>query len=321
MEGLTFTILFSAVVFSAAPVVLAVIGETLSEKSGVINLSLDGSILLSAMGAFAISFQTGSLLAGFAAGAVIGAVVAGTVAFFSLYLRVSQIAVGFVLALMTRDMAYFIGSPYAGLDAPRVPHLTIPVLSGLPVIGPVLFDQNLLVYATFILIALAWWFVNKTPLGLSLRAVGERPEAAFAKGINPLVFRFGCSVGGGLLVGAAGGAYSLCVKAAWGHPQGAEGVGWIVLALVIFGRWGMVRAALGAYFFAFLQVAGVYMQQLVPTIPGQVFQIAPFPLMILTLLFLKISAGKSTHLLPGTGIHSIRIEGMPAALGKDWPAE
>ncbi len=318
MDGLTVTILLSAVIFSAAPVVLAVIGETLSERSGVINLSLDGAILLSAMGAFATAVQTGSLLAGFVVGAMIGAMIAGLVAIFALYLRASQIAAGFVLALMTRDIAYFLGAPYSGINGPRLPHLAIPCLSDLPLAGVVLFDHNLLVYSNFVLILIAWWLVNRTPFGLNLGAVGERPEAAFAKGINPKAVRLGCAVGGGLLVGLSGGAYSLCVKAGWGHPQGAEGVGWIVLALVIFGRWGVVRAAMGAYFFAFLQVAGVYLQQLAPSIPGQVFQVAPFPLMILTLLFLNLYAGKRAGTTSVAGMRRLNAEGMPAALGEAW---
>jgi simple sugar transport system permease protein len=319
MDGLTITILLSAVVFTATPVVLAVIGETVSEKSGVINLSLDGSILLSAMGAFAITVQTGSLTAGFMAGAFIGAVIAGLVAIFALYLRVSQIAVGFVLALMTRDIAYFLGSPFSGQNGPRLPHQPIPWLSELPVIGPVLFDQNFLVYLNFILIPLVWWIISKTPPGLNLRAVGERPEAAFARGINPVTTRLGCAIIGGLLTGLAGGAFSLCVKAGWGHPQGAEGVGWIVLALVIFGRWGVIRAALGAYFFALLQVGGIYLQQLMPSIPGQVFQVAPFPLMILTLLLINLSAGKTGGAPFRNDMSAKHLEGMPASLGKPWP--
>ena len=319
MDGLTITIVLSAMVFTATPVVLAVIGETLSEKSGVINLSLDGSILLSAMGAFAIAVQTDSLMAGFIAGAFIGAVVAGVVAIFALYLRVSQVAVGFVLALMTRDIAYFLGSPFSGQNGPRLPHLPIPWFSDLPVIGTVLFDHNLLVYVNFLLIPAVWWVVNRTPLGLNVRAVGERPEAAFARGINPFSTRLGCAVTGGLLTGLAGGAFSLCVKAGWGHPQGAEGVGWIVLALVIFGRWRIVRAALGAYFFALLQVGGIYLQQLMPSIPGQVFQVAPFPLMILTLLVINLSAGKISGTPFLEEVSGGQVDGMPSALGKPWP--
>ncbi len=307
MDDLTISILLSTVVFTATPVVLAVIGETLSEKSGVINLSLDGAILLSAMGAFAVAVNTESLLAGFIIGAIIGAIISGIVAVFSLYLRVSQIAAGFVLALMTRDIAYFLGSSFSGLGGPRVPHQPIPWLSEIPLIGHILFDHNMLVYLIFLLIPVAWWLINKTPLGLNIRASGERPEAAFARGVNPAATRLICAICGGLLTGLAGGAYSLSIKAGWGHPQGAEGVGWIVLALVIFGRWGIVRATLGAYFFAFLQVGGIYLQQLLPSIPGQVFQAAPFPLMILTLLILNLSAGRDHN-----------IEGMPAALGQPW---
>lgn len=315
MDGLTIPILLSAVVFTATPVVLAVIGETLSEKSGVINLSLDGSILLSAMAAFAVAVKTGSLAAGFFAGAVTGAAVAGLIAVFALYLRVSQIAVGFVLALMTRDMAYFLGASFSGLNGPRVPYQPIPWLSDIPLVGAVFFSHNLLVYSSYVLIVISWWLINRTPLGLNLRAAGERPEVAFARGINPNMMRLGCASGGGLLAGLAGAAYSLSVKAGWGHPQGAEGVGWIVLALVIFGRWGIIRATLGACFFALLQVSGFYLQQLVPAIPGQVFQVAPFPLMILTLLVLNLSTEKTARSffpLASGG----NTDGMPAGLGK-----
>jgi simple sugar transport system permease protein len=161
--------------------------------------------------------------------------------------------------------------------------------------------------------------INKTPAGLNLRAVGERPEAAFAKGINPFSVRLGCAIGGGLLAGLAGADYSLSVKAGWGNPQGAEGVGWIVLALVIFGRWGIIRAALGAYFFPSLQTGGVYLQQLIPSIPGQVFQVAPFPLMILTLLLLNLSPKKTAGAPSVPGRRSAGAEGLPAALGKPWP--
>jgi simple sugar transport system permease protein len=320
MDGLTITILLTAVVASAAPIVLAVVGETLAERSGIINLSLDGAILLSAMGAFAVAVRTGSLTAGFVAGGLIGGAVAGVVAVFSLYLRVSQIAVGFVLALMTRDLAYFLGAPYAGISGPQVPPLTIPLLSRIPLAGPILFNHNAVVYLSFVLILVVWWIVNHTPAGLNIRAVGERPEAAFDRGINPLTVRLGCVLGGGLLTGLAGGAYSLGVKAGWGHPQGVEGVGWIVLALVIFGRWRIVRAAMGAYFFAFLQVAGVALQQLTTAIPAQVFQVAPFPLMILTLIFLNFPKVKTGgQMTRGDVSRRSAGEGMPAALGKPWP--
>jgi simple sugar transport system permease protein len=319
MDGMTATLVISAVLFSGAPVALAVIGETLSEKSGFINLSLDGAILLSAMGAFAVAVKTGSLLAGFTAGALIGAGVAAVAAVFVLRLGVSQIATGFVLSLMTRDMAYFLGAPYAGLNGPRVPHLAIPRLSDLPLVGAVLFDQNPVVYLSFVMMIAVWWLINRTSLGLNLRAAGERPEAAFARGIDPAAVRLACAAGGGLLAGLAGGAYSLCVKAGWGHPQGAEGVGWIALALVIFGRWGVIRAAMGAYFFALLQVGGICLQPHIPWVPAQVFQVAPFPLMIFTLLLLNLSPEKRIGRLTETGHARGNREGMPAALGQPWP--
>lgn len=135
-------ILLAGVIAGAAPIVLAAIGETITEKAGIINLSIDGSILLSAMTAFVVSYKTDSLLAGFAAGALTGAAVAAVVAVFSIYLRLSQVAVGFVLTLMARDLAYFIGNPFSRIQGPQILPLPIPLLKDIPFIGEVFFQHN-----------------------------------------------------------------------------------------------------------------------------------------------------------------------------------
>lgn len=289
MPEVDLSILLAAVVAGAAPILLATLGETITEKAGIINLSLDGTILLSAMTAFAFAYNTGSLALGFAGGAMVGALVALVVAVFSVYLGQNQVAVGFVLTLMCRDLAYFLGNPYARIQGPQVPHFPLPVLNEIPFVGPILFNHSVPVYFSFAFIALCWWYMYRTPLGLQLRAAGEQPLAAYARGFSPPKLQLLYSMCGGLFVGLAGAMFSLSTKPGWGRPQGAEGTGWITLALVIFGGWHPVKAAIGACLFAFLQVLGVYLQGWLPSIPSQVFQVAPFPLMIFTLLVMSLA--------------------------------
>ena len=289
ISELNLTILFASVIAGAAPVVLAAIGETITEKAGIINLSLDGTILLSAMTAFAVAFETDSLLLGFGAAGIVGASVAGLVALFSIYLGQSQVAVGFVLTLMCRDLAYFLGNPYSRLQGPQASPLPLPFLKEIPFIGPVFCNHNLPVYLSLALILISWWYIYRTSYGLKLRSVGENPGASYARGINPRKIQLIYALCGGFLVGISGAVFSLAIKPGWGRPQGAEGVGWIALALVIFGGWHPVRAAAGAYFFSFLQVIGIYAQTWLPNVPAQVFQVAPFPLMIFTLALMHLA--------------------------------
>lgn len=286
-------ILLAGVLAGATPIVIAALGETMTEKSGIINLSLDGTILLSAMAAFAVAYETDSLLAGFAAGALAGGTVAAIVAVFSIYLGQSQVAVGFVLTLMTRDLAYFLGNQYSRIPGPQLSPQPIPFLKDIPVVGPVFFNHNLLVYFSLLLIPFFWWYISRSTAGLKLRAVGENPSAVYARGLSPKRLQVSYTLLGGVLAGIAGAAFSLFTKPGWGRPQGAEGTGWIVLALVIFGGWHPVRAAVGAYLFAFLQVTGIYLQGWFPSVPAQVFQVAPFPIMIFTLLIIHLTQKES----------------------------
>jgi simple sugar transport system permease protein len=323
MNELDFAIILAGVVAGAAPIVLAAIGETITEKAGLINLSLDGSILLSAMAAFVVSYNTQSLAAGFAAGALTGAAVAAVIAVSSIYLKLSQVAVGFVLTLMTRDLAYFLGNPYSRIPGPQVHPLPIPFLEDIPFIGPVLFQHNITVYASLMAIGLSWWYIYRSSMGLKLRSVGENPAAAYARGIHPHHIQMIYAICGGLLVGLSGAVFSLSAKPGWGRPQGAEGTGWIALALVIFGGWNPVKAAAGAYLFALLQVMGIYFQGWFPSIPAQVFQTAPFPLMIFILVLMFASQQESVMILaqrrPWLKSALRFFSGAaPAALGKSF---
>ena len=289
MDGTTIVIGLAGVLATAGPIVVATIGETLAERAGVINLSVNGTILLSAMGSFVVAVSSGSLVLGFVAGAFIGAAVALLVAFGSITLRQSQVAVGFVLTLFCRDLSYFLGNPFMGEKGPILSLHPIPLLEKIPLLGTLFFKQDVMTYFSFVLIFVAWWWVFRTRQGLVLRAVGERPEAAFARGTRVNLVRYLYTTLGGALVGLAGPMFSLSVKGGWkGTISGLDGLGWIVLAIVIFGAWNPVRAALGAYLFGLLQWLSVVLQPNLPGIPSQVLQVAPFPLMILTLLLVNI---------------------------------
>jgi simple sugar transport system permease protein len=279
----------AGVIALAVPIIFAAIGETITERSGVINLSVNGTLLLTAMIGFVVAFETESILLAFLISALVGGFVALIIAFSSITLKQSQVAIGFVLTLMCRDLSYFLGNPYMSKPGPRVAALPIPVLKDIPIIGPLLFNQDILVYASFILIGVAYWWIFKTRPGLMLQGVGERPAAAFTRGSNVNRMRYVYTMIGGALVGLSGPMYSLSVKAGWnGTISGLDGLGWIALAITIFGGWNPLRAAAGAYLFAFLQWLGIFLQPQLPNIPSQVLQVAPFPLMILTLLLVNV---------------------------------
>ncbi len=319
MTDLSPTILLAGVVAGAAPIVLAALGETVTERAGLINLSLDGAILLAAMAAFATAMSSDNVAAGFLAGGLVGAAVALTVGLFAIPWRQSQVAVGFVLTLMTRDLAYFLGNPYANRPGPSASPLPLPWLSEIPGLGPVLFSHSAPVYLSLALIPLLWFVLYHTRWGLRLRAVGENPAAAFARGFHPFRVQLSCLALGGLLVGLAGATFSLAAKPGWGRPQGCEGTGWIALALVIFGGWHPVRVAAGAYLFAFLQVIGIHLQQWLPAVPSQVFQVAPFPLMIFTLLLVNLlqrERAGDTGDSPLRAVLRLLTGDQPAALGR-----
>jgi ABC-type uncharacterized transport system permease subunit len=279
----------AGVLAAAAPVLFAVIGETITERAGIINLSLNGTVLLSAMGGFAVAYVTGSLSLGFLTGVLIGAFVAFIVAFSSITLHQSQVAVGFVLALAGRDLSYFLGVPYMNQPGPTLPTWSIPVLKDLPILGPVFFRLDVITYLSYAVIILAWLWMFRTKQGLVLQGIGERPAAAFVRGANVNRLRYIYTIVGGGIGGLAGPAYTLNVKAGWmGTQTGLDGVGWIALAITIFGAWNPLRAAFGAYLFSLLQWLGLVLQPSLSGIPSQVLQVAPFPLMILTLLLVNI---------------------------------
>ena len=166
--------ILASIVFASSPLIIAVVGETITERSGIVNLSLDGTMLMAAMSGFVVALTTDSVWLGFIAGAVIGMIFALIVAYGSITLNKSQVAIGFVLTLLGDDLSAFLGQNYTRTPGPYVKHVGIPVLKDIPFIGPILFDQSYTVYFAFILVAAAWWYLNRTQPGLHLRSVGER---------------------------------------------------------------------------------------------------------------------------------------------------
>lgn len=316
----------SSVVSASVPVVLASIGETISEKAGIINLSLDGSIALSAMTGFAVAFTSGSVALGFLAGMAVGALVALLIAFASITLRQEQVAIGFVLTLLCLELADFLGTPFVRQPGPSAPHTPIPYLSDIPILGPILFEHDITVYLSIVSIGITWWWIYKTQPGLQLRGVGERPESAFARGVNVNLLRYIYTTVGGALVGLAGASYSLSIKLGWSHRH-TFGIGWIALAIVIFGGWNPWRVAAGSYLFGLLKALGSILQRnpAFSNVPTQIFSSAPFALMIFALLLVNSEGvDRLLELLPPQLARRIdqTIRGRPpAGLGKPFRQE
>lgn len=276
----------ASILLQASPLIIAVCGETITERVGVVNLSLDGTMLLSAMTGFVAAYQTDSLIIGFLAAGAIGAFFALIVAFASIQLRQSQVAVGFVLTLLGDDLSAFLGQNFTRLPGPVVQKLSIPVLADIPILGPILFQQNMVFYFAAALVALTYWWLFKTHPGLNLRATGERPDAAFARGVNVPFTRYFYTLLGGALVGIAGASYSLSIKIGW--SEGAtRGFGWIALAIVIFGGWSPIRGAFGAILFGATKALATWLQRAFPEVSVVAFNALPWLLMIGVLLLVS----------------------------------
>lgn len=320
------SVLVASVLAASAPLIIIALGETITEKSGVINLSLDGAVLFAAMAAFVAAKESGSLTVGFMAGGCAGMLTGLVVGYFSIYLHLSQVAVGFALSLLCRDLAYFLGNPYSRIQGPTLLSGKLPFHELLPESLQKIFMQPLTVPLALGLLVLLVWFFRSSRTGLQLRSVGENPAAAFARGLNPSKIQMLAVLAGSFLVGIGGAAYSLSLKPGWGRPQGAEGIGWIALALVIFGGWQPCKVAIGAMLFAFLQVCGIGLQNIFPTIPSQVFQTAPFPLMIFTLILMHFSTRKTRkHGEADRGLQKwlglLFMSRAPKSLGKSYQQE
>jgi ABC-type uncharacterized transport system permease subunit len=259
--------LVAATLSAGTPILLAALGVLVVERSGVVNLGVEGMMLVAAVVAFAVVNASGSWLLGFGAALVVGALLGALFAVFALGLMTNQYATGLALALFGAGLSAFIGLPYSGQNLPARSADGIALLRELPILGPMLFSLHWLVYGAALLAALVAWFVFRTRAGLVLRAVGESPESAHALGYPVRLIRLAALMFGGACAGLAGGYLSTVYTPLWSEGMTA-GRGWIALAVVVFATWRPARAVLGAYLFGGVTMVQLYLQ-------GQGVQLAP----------------------------------------------
>ncbi len=233
----------------------ATIGEIFAERSGVMNLGVEGMMLLGAMAAFSVGVQTGSPWLGVLVAMLAAGLLSQIHAFLTITMHSDQVVSGLALTFLGTGISLVLGEGLskAGTTA-LLPVFSIPVLSAIPVIGPILFvEQNILVYVGFLFVPLAWYYINRTRPGMHLRAVGDYPAAADSLGINVARLRFFYVFVGGVLAGLAGATISLAVSPGWFSELTTGGLGWIAVGLVIFAQWDPFRGMAGAYAFGALR--------------------------------------------------------------------
>ena len=246
------TIILAAGVASGTVLLFAAVGEIFAERSGVINLGVEGMMLIGAVVAFGTAVATGNPWLGLALGTLAGGLLSVLHAIVTISFRAEQVVSGLALTFLGTGLARVLGEDLSKAGAiSLLPKATIPVLSAIPVLGPILFtDQSVLVYVGFVMVPIAWYWINRTRPGLHLRAIGENPAAADALGVDVVRLRYAYVVVGGLCAGLAGSTITLAISPGWFGDLTTSGQGWIAVALVIFAQWSPLRAAFGAYAFA-----------------------------------------------------------------------
>ena len=248
-------IILQAGVASGTVLLFATLGEIFAERSGILNLGVEGMMLIGAMSAYRTAVVTENPWLGLLAAMLVSGLISQIHAVITIHLRADQVVSGLALTFLGTGISLVFGEGLSKAGTiSLLPHFSIPLLSQIPVIGPVFFkDQNVMVYVGYILIPLAWLYINRTRPGMHLRAVGEYPAAADALGINVYGLRYFYVFVGGLLAGLAGATISLAVSPGWFSELTTAGMGWIAVGLVIFAQWDPVRAAFGSYAFGALR--------------------------------------------------------------------
>ena len=284
MSGLEAVLL--TIITASTPLLLAAIGELVTERSGVLNLGVEGMMVMGAVGGFAVAYTTGSAALGVAASIGTGVGMGLLFAFLTQTLVTNQVATGLALTLFGLGLSGLIGEPFTGLPGVKLASVHIPGLSDLPLVGPVLFGQDVLVYASIALTVLVAWVLARTRLGLVIRATGGNHHSAHALGYPVVAVRYGGIAFGGACAGLAGGYLSLAYTPLWIENMSA-GRGWIALALVVFSTWAPRRVAIGAYLFGTVWIMGLYVQGIGIAIPSQLLASLPYLVTIAALVLIS----------------------------------
>lgn len=294
------------VVTAATPFLLAAIGELVVERAGVLNLGVEGMMVMGAACAFAGAVTFDSAIAGFAAGAFAGAALSLVFAFAVLVLAANQVASGLALTILGLGLSGVLGAPFIGARREPIAHLSVPGLSDLPFVGRLFFGQDPIVYLALALVAAVAWFLYRTRAGLNLRAIGEDHASAHELGLPVLRTRFLAILFGGACAGLAGAYLSLVYTRFW-SPGMTSGRGWIALALVVFASWKPARALGGAYLFGLASVLQLHAQAGSIGLPSQLLAALPYLVTILALVVLSLREG--------------RVAGAPGSLGVPFVPE
>jgi simple sugar transport system permease protein len=247
-------IILHAGIATGTILLFAGIGEILAERSGILNLGVEGMMLMGAMAGFGTSLATGSPWLGLLVAMIAGGVLSLAHGLVTIHFQADQVVSGLSLTFLGTGLALVLGNGLTGQNPPLVPSFDIPGLAAIPFLGPIFFENHsLLVYLGYLFAPLTWYYIHKTRPGMHLRAVGEKPEAADTMGINVYGLRYLYVFIGGCLAGLAGATISLSVSPGWYSAQTTSGQGWIAVGLVIFAQWDPLRAALGGYLFGALR--------------------------------------------------------------------
>lgn len=299
-------LLIASLMVAATPILLAAIGELVVEKAGVLNLGVEGMMIVGAICGFAIAVETGSPFVGFLAAALGGAILSMLFGILTQFLMSNQVATGLALTLFGLGISSLLGQDYVGVRPPLTGNLFPETLEELPVVGPIIFGHDWMVYVSLALVAGVWAFLKYTRAGLILRAVGESHDAAHALGYNVIAVRLAAIGFGGACAGLGGAYLSLIRVPQWTEGMTA-GAGWIALAIVVFAGWRPWRVLIGAYLFGGVTVLQLNLQAAGLAVSAEYLSMSPYLITILVLVL--ISAGRSRAAL-----------GAPASLGRSFHA-
>jgi simple sugar transport system permease protein len=296
--GLLEAIILS-VLAASTPLLLAATGELVAERAGVLNLGVEGMMIIGAACGFAGAYVTGSTLIGALCGIVAGAALAAVFAVLTLGLAVNQVATGLALTILGVGLSGLIGAGFVGDKITPAPHLYIPGLTSLPFVGRILFGQDGLVYLSVALVIGVWWFLYRTRAGLVLRAMGDNHVSAHALGYPVLRVRTYAVLFGGACAGLGGAYLPLCYTPFWISGMTA-GRGWIALALVVFGSWLPGRVLIGAYLFGAVTILQLHAQGFGLGIPSQLMSSLPYLATVIVLVLISATRGKTGSAAPAS---------------------
>ena len=306
MSSVFFQAVAATIIASSIPLILAAIGELVAERSGMLNLGVEGMMLVGAVCGFIGAYVTGSTLIGALCGVAAGVLMAALFGLLTIGFAVNQVAAGLALTIFGQGLSGLIGSRFVGLKRDGAPHLDLPVMSHLPYVGHILFGEDGFVYAAVALVAGVAWFLRHSRAGLNLRAVGDNPASAHALGLPVGRIRLLAVLFGGACAGLSGAFLTLAYTPFW-SPGLSAGRGWIALALVVFASWKPWRLLLGALLFGGATILQLQAQAFGVRLPSQLLSSLPYVVTILALILLNLRRNRGSL--------------TPAALGQSFVAD